>query len=119
MEGYSMRSSPAMPMPPTWWLRLCGSSKRHPGIWPPTFSGRMGTVPSSLLSFWNSMDAVRAMAGEDVEQVELHPEDARFLVQSDPAAIHYEIERVRASSETEDDLMTLLQQYLVRESGES
>jgi len=40
-------------------------------------------------------------AGEDVEQVELHPEDARFLVQSDPAAIHYEIEQVRASSETE------------------
>jgi len=65
------------------------------------------------------MDAVRAMAGEDVEQVELHPGDARFLVQCDPAAIHYEIERVRASSETEGDLMTLLQQYLVRESGES
>ena len=58
-------------------------------------------------------------AGEDVEQVELHPEDARFLIQCDPAAIHYEIERVRASSETEGDLMTLLQQYLVRESGES
>jgi hypothetical protein len=51
--------------------------------------------------------------------VELHPEDARFLIQCDPAAIHYEIERVRASSETEGDLMTLLQQYLVRESGES
>ena len=51
--------------------------------------------------------------------MELHPEDARFLVQSDPAAIHYEVEQVRASSETEGDLMTLLQQYLVRESGES
>jgi heme-degrading monooxygenase HmoA len=76
-------------------------------------------IEITLLSFWNSIDAVRAMAGEDVEQVELHPEDARFLVQSDPAAIHYEIERVRASSETEGDLMTLLQQYLVRESGES
>jgi hypothetical protein len=37
------------------------------------------------------MDAVRAMAGEDVEQVEPHPEDARFFVHPDPAVGHYEI----------------------------
>jgi hypothetical protein len=37
------------------------------------------------------MDAVRAIAGEDVEQVEPHAEDARFFVQFDPAVVHYEI----------------------------
>jgi heme-degrading monooxygenase HmoA len=45
----------------------------------------------AILSLWRSMDAVRAMAGEDVEQVEPHPEDARFFVQFDPAVVHYEI----------------------------
>jgi hypothetical protein len=45
----------------------------------------------AVLSLWTSMDAVRAMAGEDVEQVEPHPEDARFFVSLDPAVVHYEI----------------------------
>jgi heme-degrading monooxygenase HmoA len=45
----------------------------------------------AILSLWTSMDAVRAMAGEDVEQVEPHPEEARFFVHPDPAVVHYEI----------------------------
>ena len=45
----------------------------------------------AILSLWTSMDAVRAIAGEDVEQVEPHPEDARFLVHPDPSVVHYEI----------------------------
>jgi heme-degrading monooxygenase HmoA len=45
----------------------------------------------AILSLWESMDAVRAIAGEDVEQVEPDAEDARFVVQFDPAVVHYEI----------------------------
>jgi hypothetical protein len=45
----------------------------------------------AILSLWTSMDAVRAIAGEDVEHVEPHPEDARFFVRLDPAVVHYEI----------------------------
>jgi heme-degrading monooxygenase HmoA len=45
----------------------------------------------TLLSFWESMDAVRAVAGEDVEQVVPDPAGARFLLHSDPTVIHYEI----------------------------
>ena len=45
----------------------------------------------AILSLWNSIDAVRAIAGEDVERVEPHPGDAPFLVRFDPAVIHYEI----------------------------
>jgi heme-degrading monooxygenase HmoA len=52
----------------------------------------------TLLSFWESMDAVRAMVGEDVERVEPQPEDARFLVQSDGRVIHYEIAEADCSS---------------------
>jgi hypothetical protein len=44
-----------------------------------------------LLSGWESMDAVRAVAGEDIERVVPSPEDARFLVQFDAAAVHYEV----------------------------
>ncbi len=46
---------------------------------------------SMLLSGWESMDAVRAVAGEDIERVVPSPEDARFLVQFDAAAVHYEV----------------------------
>ena len=50
-----------------------------------------GQTEFTLLSVWESMDAVRAMVGEDVEQVEPHGTDARFVVQIDAAAIHYEV----------------------------
>jgi hypothetical protein len=40
---------------------------------------------------WNSTDAVRAVAGEDVERVEPHPEKARLLMKFDPAVVDYEI----------------------------
>ena len=40
---------------------------------------------------WESMDAVRAVAGEDIERVVPSPENARFLVQFDAAAVHYEV----------------------------
>lgn len=45
----------------------------------------------ALLSLWDSMDAVRALAGEDVERVELRPEDVHFLVWHNTAVVHYEI----------------------------
>jgi hypothetical protein len=44
-----------------------------------------------LLSGWESMDAVRAVAGEDIERVVPSPEDARFLVQFDAEAVHDEV----------------------------
>jgi hypothetical protein len=37
------------------------------------------------------MDAVPAVAGDDVERAEPGPEEARFLVRSDPTIIHYQI----------------------------
>jgi heme-degrading monooxygenase HmoA len=44
------------------------------------------------LSFWDSLDAVRAFAGEDVEQAVFYPEDDRFLVERELRVRHYRLE---------------------------
>jgi heme-degrading monooxygenase HmoA len=44
-----------------------------------------------LLTLWDSMDAVRMFAGDDVETAVFYPEDDRFLVQRDTTSSHYEV----------------------------
>jgi len=43
------------------------------------------------LSFWDSMDAVRAFAGDDPERAVFYPDDDRFLVERDETVDHYEL----------------------------
>ena len=43
------------------------------------------------LSLWESMDAVRAFAGEDPERAVFYPEDERFLVERDLTVTHYDV----------------------------
>ena len=43
------------------------------------------------LSYWDSLDAVRAFAGDDPERAVFYPEDDRFLVERDLTVTHYEI----------------------------
>jgi heme-degrading monooxygenase HmoA len=43
------------------------------------------------LSYWDSLDAVRAFAGDDVERAVFYPEDDRFLVDRETRVLHYEI----------------------------
>jgi hypothetical protein len=40
---------------------------------------------------WDSMDAVRGFAGEDLETAVLYPEDDRFLVERDLRSHHFEV----------------------------
>jgi heme-degrading monooxygenase HmoA len=42
------------------------------------------------LSLWESVDAVRAFAGEDIEAAVLYPEDERYLT-GESTVRHYEI----------------------------
>jgi len=42
------------------------------------------------LSFWESLDAVRAFAGEDVDRAVFYPEDDRYLVERETRVLHYE-----------------------------
>ena len=43
------------------------------------------------LTFWESMDAIRAFAGEDVEKAKYYPEDKDFLLEFEPRVVHYEV----------------------------
>ena len=44
-----------------------------------------------LVTFWESMDGVRAFAGNDPERAVFYPEDERFLVDHDKQVKHYEV----------------------------
>ena len=44
------------------------------------------------LSFWDSLDAIREFAGEDVEQAVFYPDDDRYLVERELRVAHYDIQ---------------------------
>ena len=43
------------------------------------------------LSMWDSVDAIKAFAGEDIEAAVLYPEDERYLVGGESSVVHYEV----------------------------
>jgi heme-degrading monooxygenase HmoA len=43
------------------------------------------------LSFWDSLEAVRAFAGEDVEKARYYEEDKKYLLEFEPDVTHYEV----------------------------
>jgi heme-degrading monooxygenase HmoA len=43
------------------------------------------------LSLWNSVDAIRAFTGDDIEAAVLYPEDARYLVGGESTVTHYQV----------------------------
>ena len=43
------------------------------------------------LSLWESLDAVRGFAGDDVEAAVLYPEDARYLLPGSSSITHYDV----------------------------
>ncbi len=44
-----------------------------------------------MISLWDSLDAIRAFAGEDVERARYYPEDEDFLEELEPTVTHYEV----------------------------
>lgn len=44
-----------------------------------------------LLTFWDSWDAIRAFAGDDVERARYYPEDREYLLELEPTVTHYEV----------------------------
>jgi heme-degrading monooxygenase HmoA len=44
------------------------------------------------MSLWESLDAVRGFAGDDLEKAVFYPEDERFLVDRELTVAHYELE---------------------------
>lgn len=43
------------------------------------------------VSFWVSRDAIRAFAGDDIDQAVFYPEDDRYLVERGLTAEHYQV----------------------------
>jgi heme-degrading monooxygenase HmoA len=44
-----------------------------------------------MFTLWDSLDAVKAFAGEDYETAVFYPEDDRFLVERDETSSHWEV----------------------------
>jgi heme-degrading monooxygenase HmoA len=44
-----------------------------------------------MFTLWESLDAIKAFAGEDYETAVFYPEDDRYLVERDPTSTHYEV----------------------------
>ena len=44
-----------------------------------------------MFTLWDSLDAVKAFAGEDYGTAVFYPEDQRFLVRADANATHYTV----------------------------
>jgi heme-degrading monooxygenase HmoA len=47
-----------------------------------------------LLSFWDSMEAVRKFAGTNPDVAKYYPEDTRFLLEMQPFVRHYEVDDI-------------------------
>jgi heme-degrading monooxygenase HmoA len=44
-----------------------------------------------LMSLWDSLEAIRAFSGDDVERARYYPEDAADLQELEPTVTHYEV----------------------------
>jgi heme-degrading monooxygenase HmoA len=45
-----------------------------------------------MFTLWDSLDAVKAFAGEDYEAAVFYPEDERYLVERELTSTHYEVD---------------------------
>ena len=45
----------------------------------------------TTLTFWESVDAVRAFAGADYEAARYYPEDDAYLVEREPRVVHFDV----------------------------
>ena len=43
------------------------------------------------LSFWDSLEAIRGFAGDDIERAVYYPEDDRYLVEHEDTVTHWQV----------------------------
>jgi heme-degrading monooxygenase HmoA len=44
-----------------------------------------------LITFWDSVSSIKAFAGEEYEKARYYPDDEQFLLDLEPAVIHYQL----------------------------
>ena len=54
-------------------------------------SDKDGVVEFATLTFWDSLDAVKAFAGKDYTHARYYPEDKEFLLSFAPEVEHFEV----------------------------
>jgi heme-degrading monooxygenase HmoA len=50
-----------------------------------------GRTEIVTLSLWESRDAIRGFAGDDIERAVFYPEDERFLVDRETTVTHFDV----------------------------
>jgi heme-degrading monooxygenase HmoA len=50
-----------------------------------------GKAEFVVLSFWESADAIRRFAGDDIDRAVFYDEDDRFLIERDDHVSHFEV----------------------------
>jgi heme-degrading monooxygenase HmoA len=67
-----------------------GQTPGNRGAW--LLQGERGATTEVIaLSLWDSADAIRAFAGDDIEAAVLYPEDERYLVDGRSSIAHYDV----------------------------
>ena len=57
-----------------------------------------GRTEFVTFTLWESLEAIRGFAGEDVERAVYYPEDDRYLIERDLTVKHYEVVDTAAGS---------------------
>ena len=50
-----------------------------------------GVTHFITLTFWGSLESIKAFAGEDVETAKYYPQDKDFLLEFESNVVHYEV----------------------------
>ena len=50
-----------------------------------------GRAEFIFISFWDTLDSIRAFAGPDIEHAVYFPEDEAYLLELEPTVSHYEV----------------------------
>lgn len=50
------------------------------------------TTEYVMFTLWESVEAIKAFAGEDYEKSVYYAEDDRYLIEKEPGVAHYEVE---------------------------
>ena len=45
----------------------------------------------TVISFWESKEAIKRFAGEDINKARYYPEDAKYLLEMPPELEHYDV----------------------------
>jgi heme-degrading monooxygenase HmoA len=74
-------------------MKAYGSTAGNRGAW--MLTREVGGDLTEFVTFtlWDSLDAVKAFAGEDYETAVFYPEDDRYLVERDTTCTHWEVVR--------------------------